>query len=789
MKTDTYKKSKSRFRAATVALVTGVLLMAAVPAAQAAVTSPFNPELYVPTDPVLPTPGDGFGMFIPVAYPDSTAGAHPDMVIGMRKPPNRCLGVSGGTTHCGALDAYIGQDLKKQVINFPPGFLPDANATPYCGIEQRWAWEMFLNSEPPSVESFVWFCDEASLVGTVKFDTSFCLREPDPLTPEMVTCNNFLDSEREKTMLVRDWPGSVYNARPRTEGPYAGEQGHLIVLAPTAPFFELMAEFGGWIRSDISIRVRDGENGDLGIDAIAEMIPDVIDVKRRDENGNLFGIPWLFASQLARLDMTLYGDTGADKGHPLLTNPTFCDPQTIDVLFQGYARNSAEPPSHINDPETEIFPGTGEGKIVEDSAPYTATNCDKVPYAPTFTASADSETPGARAALATVITQAEGEATTKKVHVTFPKGMGLNINSTLKPCNATDLAAKSCPESSRMGTVEAESRLLPISPPNNGPLKGNFYLTGQKGDKLTLSALFSGFIDLRLDAKAGVGADGTVTATFDGMPAMIYNKFTLNLFGGEKGLLTNPRACGKHTTTATFTSHSGKTHTVQSTSQVRGCDKPAFDVELSETGKGKRTSVELDVVSEGRSIKSVRFGLPRYLKWTTKRLGKRKKFGTVSFDVAGKQQATQLRLGQSLLKKRKKKKALKFGTLGALSKLKVSLYKKKVGTKKVKVRTKSGKKKTRKRSVIKSRLSLKPLPKDLDGVTVELNPSESRFLRNPKGCKKPLRFLAFVTTSDGKRHVLSQKIRLKGKGCSKKKKSKKKKKAKIAFTTLSGIWG
>ena len=179
----------------------------------------------------------------------------------------------------------------------------------------------------------------------------------------------------------------------------------------------------------------------------------------------------------------------------------------------------------------------------------------------------------------------------------------------------------------------------------------------------------------------------------------------------------------------------------------------------------------MEVASGGRSIKSVRFGLPRYLKWTTKKLGKKKKFGTVSFNAGSKELKNSLRLGQSLLKKRKKKKALRFGTKGSLSDLKVKLYKRKVGTKKVKVRTKKGKKKTRKRSILKSRLSVKPLPDDLDRVTVELNPSESRFIRNPKGTKKALRFLAFVTLDDGSRHVISQKIKLKRK---KSKKSKRK---------------
>ena len=55
-----------------------------------------------------------------------------------------------------------------------------------------------------------------------------------------------------------------------------------------------------------------------------------------------------------------------------------------------------------------------------------------------------------------------------------------------------------------------------------------------------------------------------------------------------------------------------------------------------------------------------------------------------------------LSLSQSVRAKRKKKKAIRFSTKGALNDLKVSLFKKKVGAKKVKIRTKSGKKKTRK---------------------------------------------------------------------------------------------
>ncbi len=57
-----------------------------------------------------------------------------------------------------------------------------------------------------------------------------------------------------------------------------------------------------------------------------------------------------------------------------------------------------------------------------------------------------------------MITQKDDEATTKKIEVEFPKGMGVNINSSLTPCSAADLAAKSCPDSLEDGRQYGQSR-------------------------------------------------------------------------------------------------------------------------------------------------------------------------------------------------------------------------------------------------------------------------------------------------------------------------------------------
>ncbi len=412
-----------------------------------------------------------------------------------------------------------------------------------------------------------------------------------------------------------------------------------------------------------------------------------------------------------------------------------------------------------------------------------STNCDAVPYAPTFTASADTETPGAAAALSTVITQKDDEATTKKVQVVFPKGMGVNINSTLTPCTEADLAAKSCPESSKMGTVTAESRLLPKREilgdsvkPEDEVLVGNAFLTGLEGDKLSLSLLLTGFIDLELKAKAGVDADGTLTATFDDLPALPYNKFTLNLFGGERSLLQNPQRCGTHTTTATFTSHSGKVHTVEATSQVKGCNEPTFDAELSEPSKGKRTGLELEVRSDQKPIKEVKFGIDRHMSLTARGLGKKRKFGEVSATSAAGTQEAALKRPVGVSQKKKKAFSLRASALEGLG---VNIYRKRFtrkGVKTIKRKSNREKKALKKKTVPKNRVSVKNLPgDDLTRVSVSLNPDETKLLRNLTGRKTCYaRFIALIKTEDGIKYALKQKLRLRGKGCGKKSTKKSK---------------
>ncbi len=690
--------------------------------AGAAQTDPFSPELLVSSS----------------TY---RAGANPTLAVGYSRKNNE-------------------QDVKRMTVQFPPGLVADANAAPYCDPYR--GFSVPLPTSMPNYETtrlYGWLCHNPdALVGT---------------TTIVAKSQRTPDGGPESAWMTL--PGTVYNASPKP-----GYQGRLLFFVAGGPSGELGFPAGifvpawGIVEIDISVS---GPNLRMVTDATNIPDRDNPDLLRaqskfcRDRAGNdcddiMTGYIPVWVTDFG---LTLRGAKGANRGHPLLTNTSSCNPQKIQSDFMGYEMESFL--SYPGGGTVTATPGLGIGKAFSDSAPYTATSCDALPYSPNFTATSDTDAPGKPVALSTVITQKDDGATTKKVDVEFPKGMGINIGTTLKPCTAETPNRSNCPDS-LMGTVEAESRLLPVNPPNNGPLKGDVFLTGQKGNRLSLAVLLSGFIDLRLDATAGVDSSGRLTATFDDLPSVPLSKFTLNLAGGDKSLITNPRRCGDLTTKATFTSHSGKTRVVSVPAAIKGCSAPAFDVELSEPGKGKRTGIELEIRSDEKPIKEVKFGIDRHMLLSAKGLGKKRKFGEISVTSDSGMKEAALKRPVGVKQKKKKGFSLKVSALEGLG---VNIYRKRFTRKGVKnFKNKKNKKALKKKTVLKNRVSVKPLPKDgLTKVSVSLNPDEAKLLRNGKN-KCRANFIALVKTTDGVKYALKQTVKLRGKGCSKKKKKKKK---------------
>ncbi len=729
-------------------------LAIAVPTAPADPDSPFTPKL------------ENFEVST------TQAGANPDLTFHVTQPLANCAEPPNPSPSnpCSKLD--LQQSLKKLELQMPAGLMADAQAAPYCDAQLIDADPSGTWGLPPEVT----VCkNEEARIGTVTLIASICeiaLQQIDGCLQGSEEFPGFPLPDNAYYHL----PGTVYNEKPEP-----GEQGRLVIIWPTNEFLvPIIGEeiyktlppgfINGYIRSDVSVTV---EGPDLRIKAVADKIPDRLFLGANPVAQSKDGY---FPGQLFDLTMTLKGDTGLDDGHPLLANSTFCNPQSFEIGLQGYAFNAFfDFATGATSNGFEVPNGHGDGKTFSFSPPYQPTGCEKLPYNPTFSAAANPTTAGAAPALTTNITQQDDEATTKKVQVDFPKGTGVNINTTLQPCDSTALSDK-C----KMGAATADSRLLPAGE----SLSGGVFLTGFQGNKLALTMRLKGFIDLTIDGTAGISQDGSLTASFDNLPSVPLSAFTLALDGGVKSLINNSKDCGTSTTKATFTSHSGKTHQAKAPIEISGCVEatglPTFEASLSAERPGERTNLELEVQSDKKQIKELKFGIDRHIKLSPNSLGNKRRLG--SMEVKSDKGTNDSGLLRPKKGKKvasvKKGKALKLLTgvdvLGAAS---INIYRERFKRIKAKSFKKAKNKKTKalkKKTVPKNRISVTHLPAEdnVERVSLELNPDELSFIKTPTGCKRALKFLAIVKTTDGKKYHLTQKVKLKGKGCAGSKKKK-----------------
>jgi hypothetical protein len=147
--------------------------------------------------------------------------------------------------------------------------------------------------------------------------------------------------------------------------------------------------------------------------------------------------------------------------------------------------------------------------------------------------------------------------------VTLPNGAGLNpsVANGLSPCTdaqfkrGTDDAIE-CPASSRIGSVEVETRAL------DQPLGGDVYVAEPTSQDPSSGNQFRVFIHV-FNARYGVNVrlighvfpnlqTGQLTVVVPENPQAPFNSFKVHINGGARGALTTPDTCGPHTTTARF---------------------------------------------------------------------------------------------------------------------------------------------------------------------------------------------------------------------------------------------
>jgi hypothetical protein len=363
-------------------------------------------------------------------------------------------------------------------------------------------------------------------------------------------------------------PGKVY----LTEGYDGGIAGLATVINTTIPALDLGQVV---VMSKLVLRP------DTGIDVVTDPLPQ-----------SLQGIPTAYRS----IDLTI------DRPG-FLQNATSCAAQPLHGTFTAVG-----------------------GTTATADAPYQATGCDKLPFAPKLTASVGSAGQVAKnshPALKVTINQAAGQAAMSKTVVSLPTGIGVDIKNLGAICTDAQLASTTCPASSKIGTVTANTPLLPT------PLGGGVYLI-QSATKGGLPGIG---LDLGLLQLRGSIALGTrLVTTFDNIPDVPLSQLTLNLTGGKKAALITSKAICTQTPTvlASYAGHNGATGAQTAKATLVGC--AALSGTGTLTGVAKKHPTLRLALAATTAVKELRLKLPAGLGVTSAARVKK----DARFIVAGK---------------------------------------------------------------------------------------------------------------------------------------------------------
>jgi hypothetical protein len=199
-----------------------------------------------------------------------------------------------------------------------------------------------------------------------------------------------------------------------------------------------------------------------------------------------------------------------------------------------------------------------------------ANGCDKVPFDPSIDVSANGATDSPEPVTVDLgipfdSSKPIANSYLKVAKVTLPEGMGINpsLANGLVPCTDAQFAKGTnneitCPDASKIGTVEVQT---PSLPPNS--LGGTVYVGQPLSNDPSSGNQFRIFVHV-FSKRYGVNVrlvgnmfpnlnTGQLTAVVKENPQATFSSFKINLDGGPRGALTTPGACGPHTTTTDLT--------------------------------------------------------------------------------------------------------------------------------------------------------------------------------------------------------------------------------------------
>jgi hypothetical protein len=228
-------------------------------------------------------------------------------------------------------------------------------------------------------------------------------------------------------------------------------------------------------------------------------------------------------------------------------NPTNCEPTSTASTVLGSGLD---------------FGSAADDQPVTVTSPFQAADCASLAFKPKLSLALLGGTKrGATPRLKAVLTVRKGDANIGRAQVTLPHSAFLEQAHIRTVCTRVQFKAgggngEQCPKGSIYGKATAITPLL------DEPLKGNVYLRSSEHELPDLvAALHSSKVDFNLVGRID-SLNGRIRNTFEAAPDAPVTKFTLEMQGGKKGLITNSTdICrGKHRAIAAFKGQNGRLH-------------------------------------------------------------------------------------------------------------------------------------------------------------------------------------------------------------------------------------
>jgi hypothetical protein len=269
---------------------------------------------------------------------------------------------------------------------------------------------------------------------------------------------------------------------------------------------------------------------------------------------------------------TFFGDPAAKDGvegdQAMFTNPSDCGaPLTSHLLADSWQKPGATTP--------EGAPEPGDPNWIPSSASFPpVSGCAALKFEPTIETVASTDRADSPSGLDVNIKLPQttgfeelGTPPLKTAVVTLPAGMAVNPSSAnglgacslaqvgISAAGVPDAARPTCPEDSKIGTVELETPLLP------GILGGQIYVARQSENPFgSLLAIYIVVDDpttgvlVKLAGKVEPDeATGQLTTVVDNSPQFPFSELRTHFFKGNRAALRTPSTCGSFATTTQMT--------------------------------------------------------------------------------------------------------------------------------------------------------------------------------------------------------------------------------------------